>query len=206
MEVDPQPGDDPAVLILSSDIGSVTVRMTDGYLRRRKRAQRTIHTQIRSLTGSISAEILLGYGGSALVETTTGVQALSILTYGVGPGDNISSLTTTSGTGTQKVVLTSLESEHKRVSSIHGVHRSFGTASLDIVYSPSWVGQIHAAASPFGSVSVTGDNLKYTQKNIDNIVAYRGTGRNLTLTEVISEGTGSASFKCSKRDGTGSVL
>lgn len=205
MEIDPQPGDTPAVLFLSSDIGSVTVRITDAYLRRRVRAQRTIHTEIRSLTGTISAEILLGYGGYAIVETTTGVQTLSILTSGVGPDDEISNLTTSSGTGTQKVVLTSLDSARKPVSNIRGLHQSFGTASLDVVYSPAWVGTVHAAALPFGQVSVVGDDLKYLEKDNDNIVAYRGSGRNLTLTEVISKGTGNAFFRSSKQD-TGSVL
>lgn len=198
VEIDPQPGDGPAILFLSSDIGSVTVRISDAYLRRRKRAQRTIYTEIHSLTGTICAEILLGYGGRATVESTTGVQSLSVLTSGVGPDDEVSNLTTTTGTGTQKVVLTSLDSEHIPVSSIRGVHQSFATASLDIVYSPAWVGRVHAAASPFGLVSVVGDDLEYTEKEADSIVAFRGSGRDLTLTEVISKGTGNASWRSSK--------
>lgn len=207
VEIDPQPGDDPAILFLSSDIGSVTLRIADTYLRRRNKAQRTIYTEIHSLTGSIYAEILLGYGGRATVETTTGVQTLSILTSGVGPDDEISNLTTTSGTGTQKVVLTSLDSKRTPVSNVRGVHQSLATASLDIVYSPYWIGKVHAAVTPFGTVTVTGDDLQYAEKQVDNILAYRGSG-NLTLTEVISKGTGNASFRSSKRDGanSGSVL
>lgn len=203
VEIDPQPGDEPAILFLSSDIGSVTVRIADTFLRRRNKARRTIHTEIHSLTGSVCADILLGYGGYATVETTTGVQTLSIFTSGVGPEDETSNLTTTSSTGTQQVVLTSLESDKTPVSNIRGVHQSFGTASLNIIYSPSWVGKVHAAALPFGQVTVTGDDLKYTEKHTDEIVAYRGSG-NLTLTEVISKGTGNASFRSSKRDGTDS--
>lgn len=206
VEIDPQPGDKPAILFLSSDIGSVTVRIADAYLRRRHKARRTIYTEIHSLTGTIFAEILLGYGGCALVETTTGPQTLSIWTSGVGPDDEISNLTTTSGTGTQKITLTSLDSDRIPVSSIRGIHQSLATATLDIIYSPHWVGKVHAAASPFGVVSVIGDDLKYIEKDRDNVVAYRGSERNLTLTEVISKGTGDASFRSSKRDGPESVL
>lgn len=206
IEIDPQPGDDPAILFLSSDIGSVTVRLNDAFFRHRDKAQRTIFTEIHSLTGSICAEILLGHGGYAKIESTTGKQTLHILTSGVGPKDEVSNLTTTSGTGTQKVVLSSLDPERSAVSNIRGLHQSMATASLDIVYSPSWVGKVHAAVSPFGQVSVTGDDLNFAEQELDSIIAYRGSGRNLTLTEVISKGTGNASFRSSKRDAEESVL
>jgi hypothetical protein len=196
IEIDPQPAAHPAVLILSTAIGSITVRLSPQYRCQRHKVQRTIYTHIQSLTGNVVAEILLGHGGYARVDTAAGLQDLSILTYGVGPEDEPSNITTQSNSGAQKVVLTTLEPSYKTVSNVRGLHHSFGTSSLDVVYPSAWVGKVHAAASLPGLVSVSGDDLKFTRQYENDISAFRGGSRNLTLIEVISEGTGSASFKC----------
>lgn len=200
IEIEPEEGDGPAVLILSSDFGSITVRISADYFKRRDRVLRAVHTEIRSLTGSVTAEILLGHGGYTLVDTTTGVQTLSVMTYGVGRYDEQSNLTTLSKTGTQYIVLTSLEKPDVPIWNLRAEHHALGTASLDVTYPSAWLGEIHAVASPFGHVSVSGGGLKYTRRDRDSIIAYRGPSQvareDLNLVEVVSEGTGSASFKC----------
>lgn len=196
IEIDPQPADHPAVLILSTAIGSITVRLSPTYRCQRRKVQRTIYTHIQSLTGNVVAEILLGNAGFARVDTAAGLQNLSVLTYGVGPEHETSNITTQSNSGPQKVVVSTLESSSKAVSRLRALHHSYGTSSLDIVYPSAWVGQVHAAASLPGLVSVRGDNLRFTKQCENDITAYRGEDGNLTLVKVISEGTGSASFKC----------
>lgn len=142
------------------------------------------------------AEILLGNAGFARVDTAAGLQNLSVLTYGVGPEHETSNITTQSNSGPQKVVVSTLEPSYKPVSRLRALHHSFGTSSLDIVYPSAWLGEVHAAASLPGLVTVSGDDLRFTKQYENDITAYRGQDGNLTLVEVISEGTGSASFKC----------
>lgn len=158
--------------------------------------QRTIYTEIRSITGTVGAEILLGHGGSTLVDTGSGPQNLWILGSGIGPHDEMSNLTTISRTGLQKIILLSLEAPYKPISKLRAEHHTLGTASLDITYPSVWLGELHTIAAPFGRVAVSGDGLQFQRQEHDFVEAYRGLGDNFTLVEVISEGIGSASFRC----------
>lgn len=170
--------------------------MSKDYRRRRNRARRTIHTEIRSLTGSVVADILLGNGGAALIDTTTGNQMVSVLTYDVGSHDDVSNLTTFSETGAQKLVLNSLESAYKYITNVRAEHHGFATAALDIDYPSNWLGEIRAHVSPLGLVDVQGDDLDFTKTGHREIIAHRGSSEDMQRVEVISDGTGTASFKC----------
>ena len=194
VEIDPQDGDDPAVLFISSDIGSVTVRVNSEYIRRRGRTQRPIYTEIRSFTGSISAEILLGNGGMAFVDSTLGTQMLEILTYKVGGSGYVSNLTTSSTTGTQKIDVISLDQDH--ITDIRAEHRVTATGSMDITYPNTWLGEVHVISTPLGTVNVAGQNLDYKLNHKHEIIAHRGPAAERQKIEIICEGTGSAAFRC----------
>lgn len=142
------------------------------------------------------AEILLGGGGSALVDTTTGNQALTISTYDVGVHDDRSNLTTYSTTGAQKVVLSSMEPSYKTITKVSAEHHGFATAVLDIDYPSNWLGEIHSLVSPLGHLEVSGKDLEYTKTSDKEINASRGPAENRQRVDVISDGTGSAIFRC----------
>lgn len=196
IEIDPQEGELPADLSLSSNLGSVTVRVSSEYLLRNHRAQRCFRTTVRSWTGSIFAEILLGYGGSALVYTTVGAQTVSVIGQGLGPADEISNLTTLSNSGPQKVVLTSIGPAAIPLSNLRAEHHVLGTGSMDITYPTNWQGEVHANASPVGQIEVDGEGLVYTQGRHQEVRAHRGSSHAPNSVEIISEGTGSIAFKC----------
>lgn len=196
IEIDPQPGDQPAILLLSSDTGSITLRLSSEYLHRHHRAARAIRSEIRSLTGTVNAEILLGHGGYALVDTTTGSQVLSVMASGIGRHDEISNLMTYSKTGAQTVVVTSLDPAYEPLTNLRAEHHSFATGPLDIIYPAAWLGKVHAAAGLFGHINVQGDDLEYVKQGKSEIIAYRGPVKGRQNVEVISDGTGSVKFRC----------
>lgn len=142
------------------------------------------------------AEILLGNGGSALVDTTTGNQVLTVSTYNVGAHDNSSYLMTYSKTGAQKVVLTSMEPSYKTITKLSAEHHGFATATLDIDYPANWLGEVHGLVSPLGNLQVSGNDLEYTKTSDKEIFAYRGPAIDRQRVDVISDGTGSAVFRC----------
>jgi len=196
IEIDPQPGDKPAQLLLSTDTGSIRVRLSSAYLHRRHRAARAIDTNIRSLTGTVNAEILLGHGGNASVDTSTGAQVLSVLTSGIGRHDEVSELKTYSKTGSQRLTLTSLHPESELLTNLRAEHHSFVTAQLDIVYPRVWLGKVHATASLPGHLAVSGSDLEYVKQGTSEITAYRGPVKNRQTVDVVSHGTGNANFQC----------
>ena len=196
IEIDPQPGDLPAILTLASSTGSITLRLSPEYLQRQHRAARPIHTKIKSLTGTVDAAILLGHGGYAFVDTTTGTQVLSIVPSGIGRHDELSNLTTHSKTGAQKVTFVSLDGAYEPITNLRAEHRSLATAPLDIAYPSVWLGKVHATTSLFGHLSVQGDDLEYIKQAKGEVIAYRGPVRNRQTVEIISDGTGSVNFKC----------
>lgn len=196
IEIDPQEGDLPAILSLSSDVGSVTLRVSQAYLRRRDRAQRTFQTTLSSITGTVNAEILLGHGGAAFVDTTFGSQSLSIIGQGLGPMDQISNLTTLSRTGSQKIIVTSLDPSPVHLTHLRSEHHVVGSASMDISYPSTWQGEVHAIGSPIGSIVVEGDGLEYKMSSNVEIIARRRYSNITTTVDIINDGTGSISFRC----------
>lgn len=196
IEIDPQPGDQPAQLLLSSGTGSITLRLSPEYLHRRHRAARCINTEIRSLTGTVTAELLLGHGSCAVVDTSTGSQILSVMASGIRRQDELSDLKTYSRTGAQNVTVTSLDSALEPMTNLRAEHHSFATAPLNIVYPAVWLGRVHAIASLRGHLGVEGDNIEYVKQGNTEIIAYRGPVRGRQTIEVISDGTGSVSFQC----------
>jgi len=196
IEIDPQPGDQPAQLLLSSSTGSITLRLSPDYLHRRHRAARAINTEIRSRTGTVTADILLGHGSYALVDTFTGSQNLSVMASGVSRQDEPSDLKTYSKTGAQKVTVTPLDHASGAMTNLRAEHHSFATAPLDIIYPAVWLGKIHAVTSFVGRIAVEGHDLEYVKQGNTEIVAYRGPVGHRQTVEVISDGSGSASFRC----------
>ena len=154
-----------------------------------------MYTEIRSVTGSVTADILLGHGSNALIDTTTGTQQLSIMAYDLSTSYEISNLTTYSRTGSQRVVLKPLDSAYDSITKLRAEHHSFLTASLDVQYPSLWLGEVHAEAT-LGRVDVTGQGLEYIKHGAREVVAHQGSLATLEVVQVICEGTGSSSFSC----------
>lgn len=196
VEIDPQPGDEPAYLLLASNTGRITLRMAPEFLTQKRVPSRAIFTEIRTVTGAVSAEILLGHGGYATVETVTGQQHLSILLYDVGPEDAVSNITTSSRTGQQRIVLQPLVQAIEPITNINAEHRGTATAALDIQYPAQWMGEIYGLASPLGNVEIEGSRLEFVRYSEHEKMAYRGSDISRHRVEAISIGTGSVSFMC----------
>lgn len=196
VEIDPQPGAEPAYLLLASNTGRVKLRLSPAFLSKKQVPSRAIFTEIRTETGAVSAEILLGHGGYATVETVTGQQHLSVLLYDVGPEEAVSNITTSSRTGQQKIVLQPLVPSTEAITNIHAKHRGTATAALDIEYPSKWMGEIYALASPLGNVEIDGSELEFIRYTEHEKMAYRGADSSRHKVEAISIGTGSVSFMC----------
>lgn len=196
VEVDPQSGDEPAYLVLASNTGRIRVRMAPTFLARRQVPSRAIFTEIRTVTGAISAEILLGHGGYADIETVTGQQHLSLLLYDVGPDDVASNITTSSRTGQQRIVVQPLVPSITPITNINAQHRGTATAALNLDYPRQWNGEIYALASPLGNVEIDGSQLEFTRYSEHEKMAYRGSASSRHRVDAISIGTGSVSFIC----------
>lgn len=196
VEIEPDDGDRPAILILSTATGAINLRVSRDYVNRKHKARRTIFTNIKTLTGTVNADILVGHGGSASVKTNTGSQSLSIMTFGVGPKDAVSNLTTSSGTGSQQVALSSLDLPNAPITNLQANHHGLTTATLNIQYPAQWYGEIHAVSMPMGNVHVQGRDLVYTKNGEFEVIAHRGSYLNTRTIKIVSEGTGSIQFSC----------
>lgn len=194
IEIDPQPGDSPAYLVISSNVGGINIKVSPEYLSRRQRAHRPIYTEIRTFTGSISAEILLGNGGLAFVDSALGAQVLEVLTYDVHSRGESSNITTESSTGAQKVNVRSIDGSF--ITNVNARHHAAATGSLDITYPNTWLGEVHVMSTIIGRAILEGENLDYTRKDDHEAVAHRGSPEGRHTIEVISDGTGIASFRC----------
>lgn len=194
IEIDPQPGDGPAYLIVSSDVGRVNIKVSPEYLSRRKRTHRPIFTEIRTFTGSISADILLGNGGLAFVDSALGTQVLEVLTYDVYSQRETSNITTESTTGAQKINLRSIDKSF--ITDVRARHHVAATGSLDITYPATWLGEVHVVSTVLGRAIAEGDKLEYTRQDDIEVIAHRGGPTGGPSVEVVSDGTGIASFKC----------
>lgn len=146
------------------------------------------------MTGSISADILLGDGGFAFVDSTLGTQVLNVLTYDVHLNGQTSNITTESTTGAQIINLQSMDGSF--ITDVHARHHTAATGSLEITYPSTWLGEVHVMSTILGRASLKGEDLDFTKEDENEIIAHRGTPTGRQRVEVISDGTGTASFKC----------
>lgn len=158
IEIDLQPGNGTAELVLSSSTGPITLGISESWwLRGKERTLRPIRTSIKTVTGNILGWILLGQGGHACIDSVTGKQGLRIYVYDASPDDKISELITRSHVGDQVVALTHFGAWDSTITSLKAEHRNLGTANVDSQYSRSWRGEVHAVSSAVGKLEVQGD-------------------------------------------------
>lgn len=163
---------------------------------RKERSLRPIHTEIRTVQGSVYGRILLGNGGYASVDSVTGAQDLRVYMYEAGVDNQVSELITRSHIGNQVVALTNFGGLDSTISSLKAEHRSLGTANLDLQYSHAWKGEIHAVCSAVGRLEVQGDGrLVFDKKDEHEVLAHKGQDTHRNTVDVISDGTGSICFK-----------
>ena len=163
---------------------------------RREKSLRPIHTEIKTVEGSVYGRILLGNGGYASVDSVTGVQDLRVYVYKAGVDDEVSELITRSHIGDQVVALTNFGGWESSIDSLKAEHHSFGTANLDLQYSHAWKGVVHAVSSAVGHLEVQGDaGLVFEKKEEHEVLAHKGKDTHQYTIDVISDGTGSTCFK-----------
>lgn len=194
--IDPQPGNTTAHLYLSSSTGAIKLGISDAWFRRRNRDQRSIYTEIKTVKGNVQARILLGNGGSAVVDSVTGEQDLKVYLYAADMSDKISDLTTQSYTGNQLVKLINFGGRDAAIYKLVAEHRSLGTANMDLQYSRAWKGEVHGTASAVARVEVMDDGeLSFDRNEQGEVLAHKGKEVSRNTIKLISEGTGLISFK-----------
>lgn len=197
IEIDLQPGNSTAELVLRSSTGAIKLGISDSWWSRGKeRTLRSINTEIKTVTGKVYGRILLGQGGHASVDSVTGDQDLRIYVYDATPDDKVSELLTRSHVGDQVVAVTHFGAWDATISSLQAEHHSLGTAHLDLQYSNAWRGEVRAVSSAIGKLEVQGDaGLIFDKKEAHEVVAHKGGNAHRQLIDVVSDGTGSACFK-----------
>ena len=197
INIEPQPGDKPAVLRLSSKSGSIRVQMGKGiipWLPSSHDTNRTFDTQISAQSGSVSGSLLAGNGGTTRIETRSGSISMDIHILDLGPSGQTSKLGTYAQSGSQALrVMSSASSELRN---LEAEHIAYGSASFKIDYPKKWYGQLHMVSQGSGSMMARGDHLDIVQRSNREIYAYRGEGKDLKQVEIIGEGSGSAVFSC----------
>ena len=193
--VNPQSGDKPAILRLSSSSGSINVRMGEtswnwGRHPHSVSTNRTFETILTSKSGTVSGSVLHGNGGKTHASSKSGSINLTINTVGVSENDTISRLSTSSNSGSQSIIVRS-SGAVRGLEASHVVH---GSGSMTVNYPSNWDGVVHAKSGGSGHVQVNGNNLEYQGGGRD-IWARRGTGE-LKDIEVIGKGSGSVQFNC----------
>lgn len=194
--VNPQAGDKPAVLRLSSTSGSIYVSMGETSWRWDRlplsvSSNRTFETYISTASGAISGSILHGNGGRTDLRTRSASMTMEINALGVGKNDSVSRISTsTSGSGSQVIRVHSAGT----IRAIEGSHTMQGSGSLDITYGPQWEGVVHAKVRGSGSVNIDGTDLEF-QGGGKDVYAKRGKG-DLKGVDVLGSGSGSIAFRC----------
>jgi len=183
---------------------------------------RVIHATIETSSGSMSGHLLLTPGSETHIRTTSGSIGVRLLTAGSGaniralskleqeyahaastlPGGNDlrSALTTTTGSGSQNVSISTSAADTSGgavVSALQAKHHTTGSGSLSISYPNDWMGLIHAESGS-GRCSVRGHDLEYDKRGYAEVYAWRGVdlGSAHVSVEVRSEGGGSIGFSC----------
>lgn len=183
-------------LVLSSSTGAINLGISESYWMRRDRSQRPIHTEIRTVQGAIYGRILLGNGGNASVNSVTGSQDLRVYVFKAGKDDKISELTTQSHIGNQVVGLINFGGLESHIQNLKAKHHSLGTANLDLQYSHTWRGDVHAVSSPVGHLEVQGDGwLVFDKEEEHEVLAHKGKETHRNTVDIVSDGTGSICFK-----------
>lgn len=126
-----------------------------------------------------------------MVETTTGSQKLSILTFDAGFHDSPSNLSTSSHTGSQNILVTALN--NKPVTNLWTTHQSHFTGDLEVFYPPSWFGKL-GIRSAIGSFTVEGKDFMIDKNDKFQLNAHRGLAN--SSVSINSLGTGRVRFVC----------
>lgn len=170
--------------------------------------QREFHTVITTSSGTVSGSLLHGNGGYTSVTTSSGSISLSFLTTGTGSKENLSSITTTTHSGSQSIDVYNVNSdkfnsgssgtkEAGKMTALRARHHSQGSGSISASYPAEWEGMAHASCKGSGSVKVKGKDLEYQYQGQSDVYAWRGeNGNEETTVELRSDGSGSLKFKC----------
>lgn len=181
--------------------GSINVKMVDSSWLPWKPAptiktNRTLDLELSTKSGSINGNVLAGNGGSTTLSSQSGSQGVTIYTVGVSKQDNSTRISTTTGSGSQRVKVVSSASEN--VFALEARHLATGSGTLMVEYPSTWMGKVHARLSGSGHVHVSGSDLEKSGGGKD-IYAWRGEKKDLNdlrEVEVYGKGSGSLFFKC----------
>lgn len=184
---------------------------------------RLIHTTIESSSGSVNGQLLLTAGSEIHIRTSSGSLNMRLVTTGAGSNTRMlskleqeyahaagtassesdlrSALTTTSGSGSQNITISSGATDTSGgaiISALQAKHHSTGSGSMNINYPRDWFGMVHASIGGSGNVSVRGDGLEYDKRGKSEVYAWRGVdlGSAYVNVELRTDGSGGESFSC----------
>lgn len=218
--VDVQPGDKPAVLRLSSISGSVHVRMvpassegvwsfwkkskgTDHMQEKALNLGRVFNTDISTKSGSVGGTIVHGNGGSTTVSVESGSLGISIYPVGVSGSDPSSTLTTSAGSGSQRIKVLSprsipgYQTTPAAIRSLKASHTTAQSGSISAAYPGEWEGQLHINLKGSGSTSARGQGLQVQQQGRHELFGWKGNdSENASSVQITEMGSGSVDFQC----------
>ncbi|EXJ92485.1 hypothetical protein A1O3_01037 [Capronia epimyces CBS 606.96] len=201
VDVEVQPGDQPAVLRIATSSGSVHVRMTSerGWFHKHiipeAVKERTLQTDISTQSGSVSGALVHGNGGSTRISTHSGSISVDIFTVGVSEQDPASNISTTTDSASQNIRLVAPLDSSEPVRAIGASHTVLGSGSMSIRYPMEWEGTVHALVQGSGSLSAVGHGLVVRQQNSRELYGYKGNKEGRQI-EVFEQGSGSVRFQC----------
>jgi hypothetical protein len=191
----------PAILRLSTQSGSINIKIDNSYLNAAQTARyhdalnRTFDTKISSFSGSISGSILVGGGGGTTVTLRSGSLNLAIYPVNVDHDSPESTLSTSTVSGSSNIKVQNPIFGGK-MTQLVAHHDSIGSGSMTIKYPSTWEGGVHAKSVGSGCVLVRGQGLQFDQYGSREVVGWRGGERNGKMINLNTLGSGSINFGC----------
>ena len=196
INVEPQPGDKPAVMKIRTTSGSVRISMGKGilpWLPSSDETNRTFETTINTQSGSVSGSIVAGNGGLSTIETESGSIKLTVHVLDLGPKSQVSRIQTTTGSGSQTLTVVSSSADDLR--NLEALHLVKSSGSMRVDYPRRWQGKLHMQSLGSGSMKASGSGLQFHQDGNREKYGWRGEG-DLNEVEIVLQGSGSGSFVC----------
>ncbi len=156
---------------------------------------RVLQTQISTISGSASGDIVHGNGGSAAISTGSGSITMNVYTVGVSELDSVSNLSTVSMHGSQHINVYPGVTNTEPIRAIQASHKVRGSGSMHINYPTEWEGTVHVTGYGSGSIGATGRGLTVRKESSHELYGYKGSKEGRTI-EVSELGSGSVRFSC----------
>jgi hypothetical protein len=204
INVDIQPGDNPAILRIAAQSGSIRVNVVSHNTVSHRFhladsvSKRVFHSDIETQSGSISGSLIHGNGGRTSISTKSGNINVTLYTVGVSSSEKDSEILTSSASGHQRIVVKSdASSIGIPIRAIQASHTVVGSASINVDYPAEWEGTVHTQAVGSGSSRMSGRDLETQCQGGKECWGRRGDdAERAGRVDMVVSGSGSLKFSC----------